>query len=187
MRKVIIHELAGKIGFLKAYVEENVNKFDEEFISMVANIDLLTRYLSDTHLGEEYRPRKRKVNLKELLEESVLELDLFARIKGVKFLFSGCDDVNLYTDPFILSRVFFNLLHNSVKFSPHGGKVMLVCRREDSRTAVTIENEVSDEEPHRGTGMGMEISSDLLNLIGGKLEARRSTSRFRVTVYVQDG
>jgi len=95
----------------------------------------------------------------------------------------------LYTDPLRLRQVVVNLLNNAFKFTHHG-TVRLRLRNDESRLFVAVEDtgvgiarenlrhifeefrQVNDRgRAHRGgTGLGLTISQQLCNLMGGRLE-----------------
>ncbi len=96
-------------------------------------------------------------------------------------------------DPARLQQVFWNLLRNAVKFTPHGGSVIVRCRDDGAGTAIV---EISDtgigiapeamerifnafEQAERsltrqfgGLGLGLTISKAMVELHGGQIDAR---------------
>jgi len=118
--------------------------------------------------------------------------------KGVDFI---VDDTGLrrrivYADKLNLEKIFLNLLSNAVKFTPEGGHVRFTVR-DDPRTGVDPDIVVSirddgigmsevylqhmyepfsQEKRHGydsvGTGLGLAIVKQLVELMGGSIEAK---------------
>ncbi len=117
----------------------------------------------------------------------------------------------LIGDTIRLRQIFLNLLTNAVKYTPSGGSISfdikeVPCEKEDYATIITsvIDNGIgmSEEflkhifEPFtretttltnkvQGTGLGMSITKNLVDLMGGKISVVSKTgegSRFEVTL-----
>ncbi len=96
-----------------------------------------------------------------------------------------------------VNQVVFNLLSNSVKFTPEGGTISYsLCVKKLSQNRVTIEHRISDTgigmtsefqkhlyEPfsqegrndvseHRGSGLGLSIVKKLVDLMGGTISVQ---------------
>jgi PAS domain S-box-containing protein len=97
-------------------------------------------------------------------------------------------------DPARLHQVLFNLLNNSVKFTPPGGWVRVGMARVDARLEIVVSDTGQGIKPeflphaferfrqadssttrnHGGLGLGLAIVKQLVELHGGTVEARSS-------------
>lgn len=137
-------------------------------------------------------------SLQSVLKNVVTLLRFKAEEKGIEIRFempSAMPDA-LHGDPTRLSQVLMNLAGNAVKFTELGS-VRIVCHLEDSiKNAVKIRFDVidtgigiSEEYVHRifesftqagtdvarkygGTGLGLTISKQLVELMDGKIEVK---------------
>jgi two-component system CheB/CheR fusion protein len=115
-------------------------------------------------------------------------------------------------DPARLQQVVWNLLKNSIKFTPKGGCVGVSCREEHGQVVVDVNDSGIGIEPEMlprvfdafaqaegsvgrqfgGLGLGLAISKALVELHGGTIEAhsagreKGATIRFRLPLLPQE-
>lgn len=159
---------------------------------------------------------EKEFNLQQLLQEC-LQMVLPRLEADQVFLYLECDpavpDI-IIADPLQLRRVLLNLLSNAIKYTSQGhiivriqplhpdqqqsadGKLWLKFAVEDTGIGIPEDmlaqvfeafQQVNTDD-HRGTGLGLTISRDLVNLMGGHIEAAStpgSGSIFSFTIPVQ--
>ena len=120
----------------------------------------------------------------------------------------GASEHHVWADPIRIQQVFWNLLNNAVKFTPHGGRIAIRTSNDDGRfmfeitdTGVGIEpehqarifnafeqGEVSVIRQFGGLGLGLTIAQTLVKLHGGAIsvqsEGKDRGASFRVTLDV---
>lgn len=115
---------------------------------------------------------------------------------GIRLAFDvPSDDVILHADPRLLSQVFLNILSNAVKFTPKGGNVSIDITRDDfgnvvccvRDTGIGIEEENLEKvfapfvqiegslaRNYEGTGLGLPLSQNVMELHGGQIRLESS-------------
>ncbi|MEM8933323.1 MAG: ATP-binding protein, partial [Acidobacteriota bacterium] len=136
------------------------------------------------------------LSLDDLAQEVVAIVGPLARERGDRLRLEIADSVGqIRSDPAKLRQILFNLLSNAVKFTEAGDVVLAICRHDGLDDAPDrIEIEVRDTgigiaeehldmifEPFRqaesstarrfgGTGLGLVVSRQLSDLLGGSIE-----------------
>ncbi|HEU4404528.1 MAG TPA: response regulator [Polyangiaceae bacterium] len=116
-----------------------------------------------------------------------------AAAKGVRLEARlGPDAGTLSGDAARLQQIVWNLLSNAVKFTPEGGRVDVRLRRDDAHVELAVADtgegidpaflphvfehfrqaDSSATRPHGGLGLGLAIVKHLVELHGGRVEAR---------------
>lgn len=140
------------------------------------------------------------------LEELIAQLDTMIRVqtenKGIWLrVETDTPHIHLLGDPLKLNQVLVNILGNAVKFTSSGGihfrvsesaaendTVNVTFSVKDTGIGISEENagrifnsfEQADRDTVRkygGTGLGLAISSNLVHLLGGKLEVRSEVGK----------
>ncbi len=119
--------------------------------------------------------------------------------------------IYLLADPNRLAQVLSNLLNNSAKYTPDGGRIDLICDREDGEAVVTVRDnglgipadmldkifemftqiERPLEEGYTGLGIGLTLVKRLVEMHGGSVEVLSGGagkgSEFSVRLPIQVG
>ncbi|MDI1435398.1 response regulator [Polyangium sorediatum] len=135
------------------------------------------------------------VDLAEMLETMLESAEPAAKTKGIRLELSVASaGEKVLGDPNRLQQIVWNLLSNSMKFTPQGGQVKVSLRREDSYahlavvdTGIGIDPEflpyvfeqfrqadASTTREHGGLGLGLSIVQHLVELHGGTVVAKSS-------------
>ncbi|MGI4843156.1 MAG: response regulator [Janthinobacterium lividum] len=150
-------------------------------------------------------------DLNEMLEHLASVISVKSDTKGVELIFrigAGVPE-QLVGDPLRLGQVLVNLAGNAVKFTERGEIVVAVALLERHDTGVTLEFSVTDTgigmspdqvgrlfqsftqadssttRKYGGSGLGLSISRQLVELMGGRIAAASTPgagSRFAFTV-----
>jgi PAS domain S-box-containing protein len=134
-----------------------------------------------------------RIELPALLSESIETLRATAEAKGVRLQAEMDPFVgSISGDPNRLQQVFWNLIHNAIKFTPEGGKVQVVLKRLKSHAMVSIidtgegiapdflpyifdrfqQGDASTTRRHGGLGLGLSIVKQLVELHGGNVSVK---------------
>ncbi|HEY0337730.1 MAG TPA: response regulator, partial [Burkholderiales bacterium] len=135
-------------------------------------------------------------DLRETVEDTVELLAERAHSKGLELVCALPVDLvpRLKGDPLRLGQVLTNLIGNAIKFSERGEVTVSASCLEESRDSITLRFEVTDTGPgitreaqgrifenftqadgsttrkHGGTGLGLPISKQLVEMMGGTMQ-----------------
>lgn len=132
-----------------------------------------------------------KESIQVMMEQACLE-------KGITFQMSEEDiNLNMMVDPIRFGQIFFNLLHNGVKFTPEGGNVSFrICNYAIHNNQFSADYVVKDTgigmseefqkllfepfskekravaERRHGAGLGLAIVRNIVDLMGGTIDVK---------------
>jgi len=134
---------------------------------------------------------KSAFDLSAVLASVCASLEQVARSRGIRLVLDLPGPTGVVGDSGRLQQVFWNLLHNAMKFSPDGGEVRVSLRRQGDQTVIEVQDRGKGivpeflphvfeafrqgEDPlireHRGLGLGLAIVKRIVELHGGSVSA----------------
>ena len=158
--------------------------------------------------------QEKECNLPELLHTLVNIIQPQAKAKQLDFSVDTFDVVNedIYTDPLKLNQIFINILGNAVKFTPVGGAVAFRIRQKPcvvkgygtyefsiKDTGIGMSSEFIEhifeaferenstlKSGIEGTGLGMAITKNLVDIMGGTMTVNSEKGKGSEFVIVLD-
>lgn len=141
------------------------------------------------------------IALLPMVEEILTDLTPFAEKKQVALSASG-EDLILTGSDTLLSRLFFNLVENAIKYNHAGGTVHLTVQKQDSWAVIRIEDtgrgipaecvasifqpffrvESSRSREQGGVGLGLALAWEICRLHSGQICVEKTSSTGTVMV-----
>lgn len=146
-------------------------------------IDLI--YASKTGSGA-IKVEKVFLDFNELVSQIYGDFDELLNKKGLEFVYDYDVEINLYTDPGIVSRIVQNLISNAYKYSKENTKILCQTKvfndlvyfemKNESKDKIDADeeellNELVKSEKARtteGSGLGLYITKNLVEILGGE-------------------
>jgi len=146
----IAHELRTPLTSIKGYIEafqdnvlpanqENLNSINEEIDRLVD----LSSDLKDLNVAEMgvLQLNLETVDLKPLLEKIIRSLNPLIQEKELGLSWNALDEpVTMLGDERLLTRLFYNLVHNAYRYSNTGGQVTITLTQTPNLAEVRINN-----------------------------------------------
>ncbi|MDG0816211.1 ATP-binding protein [Bdellovibrio svalbardensis] len=203
------------LGMLELLKETNLSKDQERYLTLFShageNLKALINDLLDFSKIEAKALTIENIsyNLHSTIRSVFEILQIKAEEKGLKFELNFAEDVPLYQmgDPTRLRQVLFNLIGNALKFTDEGEvyinvsvekapqeKLLIEVRdtgigipREKQQVIFSpfVQGESNITRRYGGTGLGLVISKNLVEIMGGDIELRSLAGRgttFRITL-----
>lgn len=203
----ISHDFRTPLNLIAAPVEEAIRKVhnnDEMGILPLLHIvrrntgvllDLVNQILDFRKVENgKMQLKLQTVDINSLMRSWYESFYSLAQKKGVSLDFSaGEGECFIRVDVKKLERMVYNLLGNSIKFTPQGGKISLQCTNTDEVLSITVSDTgqgIDKENLNRiferfyqignnteeGTGIGLALVKKYSELMGGRVEIESSTA-----------
>lgn len=135
--------------------------------------------------------QKTVVNICELIKDTVSNYEPLAQENGLRLDFEVPQkSVDICLDPDKTKEVLINLISNSIKFTPEGGRIKVICTEQDKEVLVSVQDSgvgiTKEDIPklfdkftqfdrkagpgEKGTGLGLAIVKKLVEIHGGKIK-----------------
>jgi signal transduction histidine kinase len=136
-------ELLGRIPGIDERASLIAEKINTQSKRMIDNLEGLLS--SARKEAQSFKPKKTKVDLKQVIEEVKFNLDLALKQKNQTVLIDIEAPVEIFGDADKLKVIFSQLLDNAIKFSPKGKEIKISHQ--------TVENEVTIAVKDNGVGL----------------------------------
>jgi signal transduction histidine kinase len=186
---ILLDRLVGKLSDQQQQILEKVYKNSEELLELIDNVLCLTSLNSgDLSMAE------KEFDVEAMVKGSVDRYRKCLEEKGIDLsVQSPAAEVRIVSDPGKVSRIFQNLLHNAIKFTPRG-QITVKVHRSINRGVVDLEiidtgigiprdqiegmfqpfqqMDGSFRREFSGMGLGLTVARRLIDFLGGTLEIR---------------
>ena len=202
--------LTSLIGYMQLAANDNISPEDKDKYAKIslekskklkALIDDLFDYSKLESGG--IKLEKAKVNIIEIIEQSIGELSIQAKERNIGFNKNFKNTkVDLLIDPGKIARVFENIIGNAVKYSVEGKEVNINLYENDEKLIISFENIVdnfseeniekvfnrfyrTDESRNSetsGSGLGLAIAKSIIELHEGIILAKGEENKFIINI-----
>lgn len=194
----VSHELKTPLAVMGNYAtmlqrsgitEEEKNDYAKAISEAARKLaQLITNILKLNKLeNQQIFPQPVEFNLSEQLCQSLLGFEDAWEAKNLEIETDIQDNVQIQSDPELLSLVWNNLISNGVKFTPDGGKLGVVLKEEEGYVAVTVSDTGCGMTPEvgqhifekfyqgdtshatQGNGLGLALVKRVVDILGGEI------------------
>jgi PAS domain S-box-containing protein len=172
--------------------EERQNALDIILRNMQSQRQIVEDLIDVSSLSRgQFNLTRKTFELSAVLESVCESLGQLAQSRGMRLVRDLQGPAGVVGDSGRLQQVFWNLLHNAMKFTPDAGEVRMSLRREEDQVVVEVQDRGQGippdflphvfepfrqgEDPlireHRGLGLGLAIVKRLVELHGGTVSA----------------
>ncbi|MBW4434929.1 MAG: response regulator [Pelatocladus maniniholoensis HA4357-MV3] len=138
------------------------------------------------------QPNFRPCDLVEFVSQIIESFRPYCEKKGLRLVTKIATCPKVYLDMEKFDKVVYNLLSNAMKFTPEGGMITVVMQSQDGHCILTVEDtgigilpeqipllferfrqaEGSESRSYEGTGLGLALVKELVELHGGKVTVK---------------
>lgn len=192
----LAHELRNMVsavqsGFNLLLDEGNIDKKSliiEELKSSIFRLEDTLRKLLD--FTKSYKLEKKKILVGEIIREQFQNcMNLVKEATNFEIVVNG--ECEVYADPGLLSRAFFNILKNSIEAMPEGGKIEVSISSNKEFVEISVKDNGRGIEPNlienvgrpffttksKGTGLGVAIVNKIIGSHNGRVNIQSEVNK----------
>lgn len=207
----ISHDLRTPLTALIAYLQlipnasdENKKKYTKISLNKADKLNCLIQELFNYSKLESggVKLNFEEINLMEIIDQSVAEVYLEGKDKGINILNKLTEKVKVIADPLQLSRVFQNVLTNAIKYGEINNKILINGKKERENVIISIENSIENSceiddvnmlfyRFYKGdksrcnsdsSGLGLAISRSIIELHHGNITGEIIEDKFVINI-----
>ena len=213
----INHDLRGHLNVIISTLQyiEQVSKNNEgldKYLGIIKRscfkmFKLINNLIDTTKLQNNcYNLEKRNVNIVPMIEDTIDEVDKYAKQKEIDLIFdTNEEECIISVDPVALDRIIMNLLSNAIKFSPDNSEIYITLNISEDKLIISIKDQgigISEEDKDKifkrfyqcqirenksyiGSGIGLDLTNYLVQAHGGIIKINSEEgkgSEFIVTI-----
>jgi|GEM_PF-3399127 len=152
--------------------------------------------------------KKQKLNISKLLNFYVSTVKSSAKNRGLNIIYNDNNTEGkliTYIDRDLFEKAIFNLISNSLKFTPAGGQIIVQLDRGEKNFSISIKDngagipedkleriferfhqlDSSASRKYEGTGIGLTLTKEIVNTLGGEISVKSKInygSTFTITL-----
>ncbi len=200
----VTHELKTPLTAISGFVETLKSNDDipketqKRFLSIIEEEtkrlnELIEDVLTLSFIEQNLDIKAERINLIKVLEDIIFKLENIAVIKRIDLkLISEEKNIFIQSNKYSLTRIFINIIDNSIKYSPEGESIEIKVSYNEGKVVVTVSDNgrgISKEDMPRiferfyrvdksrtrkekGTGLGLAIVKHLTKSIGGEIDLK---------------
>lgn len=187
VEKIYIHKK--DLDILSKY--NNISK--QNCISL---IKLTNNLIDNSQINSHYLvPRLENINIVQVIEDNVMSLVDYVKWHNVDLIFdTNTEECYLNIDQEFMDRIILNLISNAVKFTPIDGKIYVIVEDNCNKVSILVKDNgtgIEEEFVYQafnrysvgencksdyksGTGIGLSVVKQLVELQGGTIEIKRN-------------
>ncbi len=188
----IAHEIKNPLAGISGAIQVLAEEFEdgdprkETIQEVLKEIERLDKTIRDLlNFARPVEPKTIEVDLKSILQKTLSLVKKQAEKQNIRIKFSYDDSIGLLKlDPQQIQQVFLNIILNAFHSMPDGGELSINARKLNNKVEISISDTGIGIQPdeikkifkpfyttrHTGTGLGLPISSNIIEAHGGEIK-----------------